>query len=403
MSSHILANKKIILGISASIAAYKCAHLCRLLVKAGAEVQVIFTPSAKEFVTPLTFATLSHRPVLSDFVKNDMGEWNHHVNLGLWADAILIAPASANTLAKMANGFCDNLLLATYLSARCPVFFAPAMDLDMFEHQSVVSNIKKLCTFPKHHLIDANFGELASGLIGKGRMAEAEEIVDFLTAFFAQKNRFVGKKVVITAGPTREAIDPVRFISNHSTGKMGFALANAFAAEGAEVVLVSGTTENHTLLSNVKKINVESAEQMFDKVRENGDSADIFVFAAAVADYRPKEIAKEKIKKKDDEMQIELVKNVDIAFEMGKIKRENQFSVGFALETHQELENAKIKLAKKNFDMVVLNSLQDKGAGFAHDTNKITIVDKNGIQSFALKSKNEVAADILNAISKKMI
>jgi phosphopantothenoylcysteine decarboxylase/phosphopantothenate--cysteine ligase len=398
MTTNSLQGKKILLGITASIAAYKTAHLTRLLIKNGAEVQIVMSNAAKEFITPLTLATLSKRPVLSEFVKNNAGEWNHHVNLGLWADAMLIAPASANTLAKTATGFCDNLLTAVYLSARCPVFFAPAMDLDMYAHDAVRENVAKLARFKQHFLIDAEEGELASGLEGKGRMAEPEKIVEVLANFFAEKNDFAGKNIVITAGPTREAIDPVRYISNHSTGKMGFEIANAFARRGASVRLIAGAIPDTALLPGIRLVRVMSCEEMFSAVKQAFEDANVFVFSAAVADYRPKTIAAEKIKKKDDEMFIELVRNTDIAFEIGKMKKNGQISVGFALETNNELENAQTKLLKKNFDMVVLNSLRDSGAGFAHDTNKISILTREKTVNFDLKSKNAVAEDILNTL-----
>ena len=398
----LLKGKKIILGVTGSIAAYKAAIFVRLLVKEEAEVKVIMTNSACDFITPLTLSTLSKNPVLIDFKKDKTGEWNNHVDLGLWADAIIMAPASANTIGKMANGLCDNLLLATYLSARCPVFFAPAMDLDMYQHPSVLANIQKLIGFG-NHLIEAEHGELASGLIGQGRMAEPENLVAYLSDFFASKSALKGKKVMITAGPTYEAIDPVRFIGNHSTGKMGFALAEAAANQGAEVTLISGPTHLSIEHSNIKLIRVKSGNEMYEACSKANQFSDINIMAAAVADYTPKTVANQKIKKKGDAMTIELVKTTDIAKSLGAIKKSNQLNVGFALETEAELEHAQQKIKSKNFDLIVLNSLNDKGAGFGHDTNKITIIDnQNNIQHFELKSKREVAKDIINAIVQKL-
>ena len=398
----LLKGKKIILGVTGSIAAYKAAIFVRLLVKEEAEVKVIMTNSACDFITPLTLSTLSKNPVLIDFKKDKTGEWNNHVDLGLWADAIIMAPASANTIGKMANGLCDNLLLATYLSARCPVFFAPAMDLDMYQHPSVLANIQKLIGFG-NHLIEAEHGELASGLIGQGRMAETENLVAYLSDFFASKSALKGKKVMITAGPTYEAIDPVRFIGNHSTGKMGFALAEAAANQGAEVTLISGPTHLSVEHSNIKLIRVKSGNEMYEACSKANQFSDINIMAAAVADYAPKTVANQKIKKKGDAMTIELVKTTDIAKSLGAIKKSNQLNVGFALETEAELEHAQQKIKSKNFDLIVLNSLNDKGAGFGHDTNKITIIDnQNNIQHFELKSKREVAKDIINAIVQKL-
>ena len=398
----LLKGKKIILGVTGSIAAYKAAIFVRLLVKEEAEVKVIMTNSACDFITPLTLSTLSKNPVLIDFKKDKTGEWNNHVDLGLWADAIIMAPASANTISKMANGLCDNLLLATYLSARCPVFFAPAMDLDMYQHPSVLANIQKLIGFG-NHLIEAEHGELASGLIGQGRMAEPENLVAYLSDFFASKSALSDKKVMITAGPTYEAIDPVRFIGNHSTGKMGFALAEAAANQGAEVTLISGPTHLSIEHSNIKLIRVKSGNEMYEACSKANQFSDINIMAAAVADYTPKTVANQKIKKKGDAMTIELVKTTDIAKSLGAIKKSNQLNVGFALETEAELEHAQQKIKSKNFDLIVLNSLNDKGAGFGHDTNKITIIDnQNNIQHFELKSKREVAKDIINAIVQKL-
>lgn len=390
--------KKIIIGISGSIAAYKIATLVRLLIKAGAEVQVLMTESATKFITPLTISTLSKRPVYTSVVAEE--SWNNHVELGLWADAMLIAPTTATTLGKLANGICDSMIVATYLSARCPVFFAPAMDLDMWVHPATQQNVKKLQSYG-NHLIPVEHGELASGLVGNGRMAEPETIVQVLSDFFESKVDFFDKKVLITAGPTYEAIDPVRFIGNRSTGKMGVAIAETFAKRGAQVNLILGPSSIKVEHPNISVIHVESAEQMYQAANTHFDGSDIAVLAAAVADYRPKEVAQQKIKKKTDQLNLQLEKTIDIAASLGKRKRTNQYMVGFALETNNELEHATGKLERKNFDMIVLNSLQDKGAGFGHDTNKIHIINKNGdIQAFELKSKKAVAEDIANAVHK---
>jgi phosphopantothenoylcysteine decarboxylase / phosphopantothenate---cysteine ligase len=397
----MLEEKKIILGVCGSIAAYKTAILTRLLIKSGAQVKVIMTPSAHDFITPLTLSTLSKNPVLTEFAKDDTGQWNNHVELGLWADAIVIAPASANTLAKMAHGLCDNLLLAVYLSGRCPVFFAPAMDLDMLRHPATKKNIETLTDYG-NHLVPAGFGELASGLTGVGRMAEPEEIVEHLQNFFRNDLRLQGKKVLVTAGPTVEAIDPVRFISNHSSGKMGFAIAEALAVQGAEVNIVSGPTQQHTQHPRIHVKRVTSAREMLEACSVHFDSADITVFSAAVADYKPAEEAKQKIKKKADNVSLVLTKTDDIAATLGKRKHNGQIIVGFALETEQEEANALKKLQSKNFDLIVLNSLSDQGAGFGHDTNKVTIMDGKNKKTFGLKSKTEVAADIVQAIIEKM-
>lgn len=397
----MLKDKKIILGVCGSIAAYKIAILVRLLVKAGAQVKVVMTPSARDFITPLTLSTLSGNPVLTDFFKDHSGQWHNHVALGLWADAFVIAPASANTLAKMAGGLCDNLLLAVYLSARCPVFFAPAMDLDMLQHPSTKKNVEALQSYG-NHLIAPAFGDLASGLTGQGRMAEPEEIMETLTAFFSQGQKLKGKKALVTAGPTHEAIDPVRFIGNHSSGKMGFALAEALANLGAEVNLVTGPTHQHTQHPRIHVTQVTTAKQMLDACSAYFDAADITVLSAAVADYKPLEVAKEKIKKKAEDMTLALTKTDDIAAALGKRKHNGQVIVGFALETEQEEANALKKLEVKNFDLIVLNSLRDAGAGFGYDTNKVTIMDGKRKRSFELKSKRGVAHDIVQAILEKI-
>ena len=396
----MLNGKKIILGVCGSIAAYKSALLVRLLVKAGAEVKVIMTEAATTFITPLTLATLSKNPVLTQFEKDETGEWNNHVDLGLWADLMLIAPATANTLAQLANGICDNLLIATYLSARCPVMFAPAMDLDMFTHPSTRNNIERLMSYG-NLLIDAEDGELASGLAGKGRMAEPEHILAEVEKHFTYPELKVlkGKKAVITSGPTHEAIDPVRFIGNHSSGKMGHALALALHRVGCNVTVISGPSayNKKTVPYAIKP--VSSAEEMYQQTLDVYPDADLAIFAAAVADYRPKETAAEKIKKTGDEMTLTLVKNKDIALEMGKLKK-HQINIGFALETENEQEHAEAKLHKKNFDLIVLNSLRDKGAGFASDTNKVTILGHDNIKKeFELKSKDAVAKDIIYEVA----
>lgn len=398
----MLQGKKILLGVTGSIAAYKSAVLTRLLIKAGAEVKVVMTHEAKEFITPLTLSTLSKNPVLSEFKSDASGQWNNHVDLGLWADSMVIAPASANTLAKMANGLCDNLLLATYLSARCPVFFAPAMDLDMLRHSTTVANIEKLKTFG-NRMINPAHGELASGLTGFGRMAEPEEIVDVLSHYFAQAGILKGKNALVTAGPTYEAIDPVRFIGNHSTGKMGYAIAETLANLGASVTLVSGPTNLTLQHPNIRIIRTTSASEMADVCIKTFPSANIAVLSAAVADYRPATASTQKIKKSGSAITLELTQTQDIAATLGQSKKDNQLLVGFALETENERANAEKKLISKNFDLIVLNSLNDKGAGFASDTNKISILDKqNRFIDFPLKSKQEVARDIVNTILENL-
>jgi phosphopantothenoylcysteine decarboxylase/phosphopantothenate--cysteine ligase len=398
----MLKNKKILVGISGSIAAYKIAFLIRLLVKEAAEVQIIMTQAAKEFITPLTLATLSKKPVLSEFVKDQTGTWNNHVDLGLWADVILIAPATAHTLAKCANGICDDLLTAVYLSAKCPVVFAPAMDLDMYQHPSTIENLQKLQSFG-NQIVKSNFGELASGLVGQGRMAEPEELVDILTKHFSENTILKGKKVLITAGPTQEPIDPVRFISNHSTGKMGYAVADKFAKAGAEVTLVSGQVALKSPDASIKLVKVRSAQEMYEMTKMYFNEADVIVLSAAVADYTPTVVADRKIKKKEDSFTIELTKTTDIAKTLGQIKRTTQLMVGFALETDNEVENALGKIKSKNLDMIVLNSLQNSGAGFGHDTNRVSIIKKDGTMiDFELKSKQDVAMDIVNEVIKTL-
>lgn len=399
----ILRGKKVLLGVTAGIAAYKTAFLVRLFIKAGAEVKVIMTPAAKEFITPLTLSTLSKNPVHSSFTnetdENDV--WTNHVELGLWADFMLVAPATANTMSKMATGNSDNLLLATYLSAKCPVYFAPAMDLDMYKHDSTKNSFEKLTSFG-NIMIPATSGELASGLVGEGRMAEPEDMITFIENDILGKLPLKGKKVMITAGPTYEAIDPVRFIGNHSSGKMGFALAETAANLGAEVVLIAGPNNQSIKHSSVNVVNVVSAEDMYNAAHNDFPTADIAILSAAVADYKPKDVASQKIKKKDSSLTIELIKTQDILASLGAIKND-QFLVGFALETNNELENAKGKLTKKNLDMIVLNSLNDKGAGFGKPTNKVTIIDKKmNTLAFGLKSKAEVADDIFSEILKRI-
>ncbi len=395
----VLSGKKILLGISGGIAAYKTANLVRLLIKAGAQVQVVMSPASLHFVTPLTLATLSKNPVYSTFYNEEEGngEWNNHVELGLWADFMLIAPATANTLSKMANGNCDNLLIATYLSAKCPVYFAPAMDLDMYKHPSTLDSFHKLKTFG-NIMIPAESGELASGLVGEGRMAEPENIVAFLEKDIASKLPLKGKKILITAGPTYEAIDPVRFIGNHSSGKMGFDIADEAANNGAEVILVSGPTHLNVKNNSVKVVRVTSAQEMYDACHEYYNEVDVAIAAAAVADYRPKNVANQKIKKNESTFSIELEKTKDILASLGEQKKK-QFLIGFALETENEIEHAKQKIQKKNLDLIVLNSLNDKGAGFGQPTNKVTFISKDfEIEPKELKSKEEVAQDIINKV-----
>ncbi|MFN7675172.1 bifunctional phosphopantothenoylcysteine decarboxylase/phosphopantothenate--cysteine ligase CoaBC [Flavobacterium sp.] len=395
----VLSGKKILLGISGGIAAYKTASLVRLFIKAGAHVQVIMTPASKDFVTPLTLSTLSKNPVHSTFFneEDEDAQWNNHVELGLWADLMVIAPATANTLSKMVNGNCDNLLIATYLSAKCPVYFAPAMDLDMYKHPSTIASFHALKQFG-NTIIPAESGELASGLSGEGRMAEPENIIVFLENDLESKLPLKGKKILITAGPTYEAIDPVRFIGNYSSGKMGFDIAESASKLGATVILISGPTHLNCSNSSINLLRVTSAQEMYDACLAHFSEVDVAICAAAVADYKPKTIASQKIKKSETEFIIELEKTKDILASLGKIK-EKQFLIGFALETENEIENAKLKIQKKNLDLIVLNSLQDKGAGFGNPTNKITFIDKDFIiEPMSLKPKEQVANDIMDKV-----
>lgn len=396
-----LESKKILIIVSGGIAAYKVNFLVRNFIKKKAEVKIVMTPSAEKFVSKLTLSTLSKNEVLSDFY-NDNGTWNNHIELGLWADIILVASCTANTLGKMVNGLCDNLALAVYMSAKCPVFIAPAMDLDMYAHSSTERNLK-LAESYGHKIIPAEYGELASGLKGQGRLAEPETILKTIENFFSENTidsqNLKNKTILITAGPTYEAIDPVRFIGNHSSGKMGFSLAEESAKRGAKVILISGPSSLSVKNQNIELYPVTSAKEMYDEVFRHYQNVDIAIASAAVSDYTPKIVAKEKIKKNDDELIIELVKNPDILKTMGETKK-NQFLVGFALETQNEEENAKDKLVKKNLDIIVLNSLRDEGAGFKNDTNKIKIITQNQIQEFSLKSKDEVARDILDVVEK---
>lgn len=399
----MLKGKHVLLGITGGIAAYKTTFLVRLLIKAGADVKVIMTQSAGSFVAPLTLSTLSKNPVLFDFINEEDGSlsWNNHVELGLWADMMIIAPATANTLSKMANGVCDNLLLATYLSAKCSVFFAPAMDLDMYKHPSTKASLDKLQSFG-NSMIPVESGELASGLHGEGRMAEPETIVQWITDYFTKGLPLFNKKVLITAGPTHEALDPVRFLGNKSTGTMGFELAKRAAELGAKVILVTGPTHLQVEDVNISLHRIISAKEMYQTVHEYFEKVDIAISAAAVADYRPKTVADQKIKKKDGPLQLEMVRNADILKSMGE-KKKNQFLVGFALETQNEIENAKRKLETKNLDAIVLNSLNDEGAGFGQKTNKISFLDKNSkVKTFDVKAKVDVAIDIWKEIISRL-
>ena len=394
--------KKIVLGITGSIAAYKAAILIRALIKKGAEVQVVITPAGKEFITPITLSALTSKPVISEFFAQRDGTWNSHVDLGLWADAMIVAPATASTIGKMANGIADNMLITTYLSMKAPVFVAPAMDLDMFAHPSTQKNLETLRSYG-NYIIEPGEGELASHLVGKGRMEEPEKIVEVLETFFAQQQDLKGKNILITAGPTYEKIDPVRFIGNYSSGKMGYALAEECASRGAKVTLVSGPVTLNISHPNIKKIDVESAQEMYESAKEAFMKADAGILCAAVADFTPEMVANHKIKREKDDLTLHLKPTQDIAASLGKLKQSNQVLVGFALETNDEQQNAKGKLERKNFDFIVLNSLNDKGAGFRVDTNKITIIDKEEITPYPLKSKTEVASDIINRLVKCFI
>lgn len=398
----ILSGKKILLGISGGIAAYKTAILVRLFIKNGAEVKVVMTPDAKEFITPLTLSTLSKNPVHSSFTSDDQDEtWNNHVELGMWADLILICPATANTLSKMANGNCDNLLIAVYLSAKCPVYFAPAMDLDMYKHQSTKDSISKLLE-NGNILIPAETGELASGLIGEGRLAEPDSILNFIEADIIKSLPLRGKKILVTAGPTYEAIDPVRYISNHSSGKMGFEIAKKASDLGAEVFLISGPSNQKISTRSINLIKVVSSKDMHEEVIKYYSEADIVIMAAAVSDFKPKDFSNKKIKKDNIQPKMELEKTKDVLLELGRLKK-NQFLVGFALENENEIENSLKKLKNKNLDLIILNSLNDKGAGFGTETNKITIINsKEEKTDYDLKDKSEVAEDILNSIMSQI-
>ena len=396
----MLKGKHIVVGVTGSIAAYKTASLVRLLVKEEAEVKVVMTPLAKAFITPLTLATLSKNPIMVDFYDPENGDWNSHVSMGLWADLYLVAPATANTMGKMAAGIADNLLLTTYLSAKCPVMIAPAMDLDMYRHPATQKNMEILRSYG-NLIIEPEEGELASGLSGKGRMAEPEEIVEQIRNFFVRTEELKGKKVLLTAGPTYEQIDPVRFIGNHSTGKMGFALAEELAKRGAEVTLVAGPVRLKTTRTSIRRVDVVSATEMYEAVMQEALSADIVISCAAVADFTPKEKSGVKLKRGNESLCIELLPTRDIAAELGKKKKAGQLLVGFALETNDEECNALVKLKKKNLDLIVLNSLRDEGAGFGVDTNKVTLIDRSEkTEVLDLKLKSEVAADIVDRIAQ---
>lgn len=391
----MLQGKKIVLGITGSIAAYKACYLIRGLIKQGAEVQVVITPSGKEFITPLTLSTLTGKPVVSEFFDRRDGSWHSHVQLGLWADAMVIAPASASTIGKMANGVADNMLITTYLSMKAPVFVAPAMDLDMYAHPSTQKNLDTLRSYG-NHIIEPGTGFLASKLEGKGRMEEPEKIIEVLDSFFQEQTDLKGKKILITAGPTYEKLDPVRFIGNYSSGKMGIALAEECARRGAEVELICGPVSIKTSHPNIHRTDVESAAQMYKAATEAFPNANAAILCAAVADFTPANVADNKIKREGNKLTLELAPTQDIAKALGEMKKENQVMVGFALETNDEENHAKEKLQKKNLDFIVLNSLQDDGAGFQHNTNKVTLIDKAGEEKFPLKSKKEVAKDIVN-------
>ena len=393
----MMKGKKIVLGITGSIAAYKAAVLTRLLIKKGAEVQIVITPAGKEFITPITLSALTSKPVISEFFSQRDGTWHSHVDLGLWADAMLIAPVTASTIGKMAHGIADNMLITTYLSMKAPVFVAPAMDLDMFAHPATQHNLDILRSYG-NHIIEPTAGELASHLVGKGRMEEPENIVAALEDFFQKNSSMAGKKILITAGPTYEKIDPVRFIGNYSSGKMGYALAEECAARGAEVTLVSGPVNLSVNHPNINRIDVESAEQMYNACMSHYPTSDAGILCAAVADFTPECVADKKIKREKDDLTLNLKPTHDIAAALGKIKTDSQRLVGFALETNDETAHAQDKLKRKNFDFIVLNSLNDKGAGFRCDTNKITIIDSSKAEEYPLKTKKEVAADIIDKL-----
>lgn len=395
--SSALQGKKIVLGITGSIAAYKAAVLARALIKKGAEVQIVITPAGKEFITPVTLSALTSKPVISEFFAQRDGTWHSHVDIGLWADAMVIAPATASTIGKMANGVADNMLVTTYLSMKAPVFVAPAMDLDMFAHPSTRRNLDILRSYG-NHIIEPASGELASHLVGKGRMEEPETIVKVLEGFFSTQQQLTGKKIIITAGPTYERIDPVRFIGNYSSGKMGYALAEACAERGAKVVLVSGPVNLQAQHPCIRTIHVESAAQMYEATTAEYKNADAGILCAAVADFTPESVAGTKIKREKDDLSLRLKPTQDIAAALGRQKRDGQLLVGFALETDRELEHAREKLERKNLDFIVLNSLNDKGAGFRTDTNKITIIDRQNVTPYPLKSKKEVADDIIDRL-----
>ena len=397
-----LQGKKIVLGITGSIAAYKAAVLIRLLIKQGAEVQVVITPAGKEFITPITLSALTSKPVISEFFAQRDGSWHSHVALGQWADAMLIAPATASSIGKMAHGIADNMLITTYLSMKAPVFVAPAMDLDMFAHPSTTANLDTLRRYG-NHIIEPAEGELASHLVGKGRMEEPENIVVYLERYFAEAQELAGKKIVITAGPTYEKIDPVRFIGNYSSGKMGFALAEECAARGAEVTLVAGPVQMKTLHPGIRRIDVESCAEMYAATTEAFQEADAAILCAAVADFAPETTADTKIKREGDDLVLRLKPTHDIAAALGRMKQSHQHLVGFALETHDEMAHAQDKLQRKNLDFIVLNSLGDAGAGFRHDTNKITIISKESAKEYPLKAKTAVAKDIVDALSEIMV
>ena len=395
-----LQGKKIVLGITGSIAAYKAAVLIRLLIKKGAEVQVVITPAGKEFITPITLSALTSKPVISEFFAQRDGSWHSHVALGQWADAMLIAPATASTIGKMAHGVADNMLITTYLSMKAPVFVAPAMDLDMFAHPSTAANLNTLRSYG-NYIIEPTEGELASHLVGKGRMEEPENIAEYLERYFSKSKELVGKKVVITAGPTYEKIDPVRFIGNYSSGKMGFALAEECAARGAEVTLVAGPVQLQTNHPNIRRINVESCAEMYAATTEAFKEAHAAILCAAVADFTPENTSDTKIKREADDLVLQLKPTQDIAAALGRMKQPHQCLVGFALETNDEVAHAQDKLQRKNLDFIVLNSLRDAGAGFRHDTNKITIISTTESKEYPLKTKSEVAKDIVDELSKR--